>query len=197
MRTVPVFLLCLIPAAALCEPPKHDSAPKRNITLCYETFLDPLVVKGANAIVAKIYAGIGVEAKFIYKMRSCPTGSLIVHLHDSTPVNRYPGALGYSEPYEGIHVEVFYDRIVESHDKTMIRTVLAHVVVHESAHLLEAVARHSDEGMMKAHWRNADFAEMRVHSLPFAPIDIQLVQAGIDRRALRTATSNPSTSSRR
>jgi hypothetical protein len=57
------------------------------------------------------------------------------------------------------------------------------VLVHEIIHILEGCTRHSDHGVMKARWDGADFAQMLWGELPIAQEDIDLVHAGMEKRA--------------
>ena len=57
--------------------------------------------------------------------------------------------------------------------------VLAHVLVHEITHVLQRIDRHSDSGVMKAHWTLRDYAQMEKDPLPFAAEDIQLIKMGL------------------
>jgi hypothetical protein len=60
--------------------------------------------------------------------------------------------------------------------------LLAHVMVHEIAHILQGVYRHSDNGVMKAVWTGQDYSQMRVGALPFAPEDVELIHLGLARQ---------------
>ena len=103
---------------------------------------------------------------------------ILIELATRTPADLMPGAFGYALPYEGVHIRVFYDRIQRAADSSLTPTVLAHVLVHEIAHVLERVARHSDSGIMKAAWTDRDYRQMRV-GLSFAPEDVALIQLGM------------------
>jgi hypothetical protein len=75
-------------------------------------------------------------------------------------------------------VEVFFNRIADTVPSVHIPTVLGYVLAHETAHILEGVGRHSDEGLMKAIWSSRDFERMFWGSLQFTPEDVQLIRAG-------------------
>lgn len=51
---------------------------------------------------------------------------------------------------------------------------LVRVMVHEIIHVLEGVASHSDFGVMKAMWSDADYREIKQHPLAFAPEEVTL-----------------------
>jgi hypothetical protein len=50
---------------------------------------------------------------------------------------------------------------------------------------IQGIVRHSESGIMRAHWTSADYAAMEQSPLPFAPTDIQLIQTGLAQRAAR------------
>ncbi|MCX6629969.1 MAG: hypothetical protein NTW28_20320 [Candidatus Solibacter sp.] len=56
----------------------------------------------------------------------------------------------------------------------------AHVLVHEIAHVLQRIDRHSDSGVMKAHWSQADYEVMARKPLPLAAEDIILIRRGLE-----------------
>jgi hypothetical protein len=107
-----------------------------------------------------------------------------VELATNTPVDLLPGALGSALPYEGVHIRVFYDRIRS--DVAPRSVLLAHVLVHEIAHILQKTDQHSDGGVMKAVWTHPDYVRMRIEALPFTPQDTELIRLGLASRASGT-----------
>jgi hypothetical protein len=61
------------------------------------------------------------------------------------------------------------------------------VLVHEITHILEGIDRHSETGVMKAHWTEAEIAQMPLKPLCFTAYDVSLIQSGITVRQ-NTAT---------
>jgi hypothetical protein len=59
------------------------------------------------------------------------------------------------------------------------QALLAHVMVHEVTQVLQGVNRHSDVGVMKAHWEQKEYNQMQWKPLPFTPHDVALVKAGL------------------
>jgi len=140
-------------------------------------------LRGANlskAIASKMLRKIGVTIVWV-DSRSCPPDGIHVTLTGQTPATLQPGALAYALPYEGMHIRVFRDRI-EANQPALVPHLLAHVLVHEIIHILEGCTRHSESGVMKAHWGGADFAQMLWGELPIAQEDIDLVHIGMERR---------------
>jgi hypothetical protein len=58
-------------------------------------------------------------------------------------------------------------------------------MVHEIAHILQGIVRHSEQGIMKAKWDPRDKAAMRMHALSFDAADIDLIKLGLDSRITR------------
>jgi hypothetical protein len=65
--------------------------------------------------------------------------------------------------------------------------LLAYVLAHEIAHVLEQVSRHSTEGIMKANWDTHDLWYIEWRSLPFAAEDVEMIHQGIAFRTLLAA----------
>jgi hypothetical protein len=104
-----------------------------------------------------------------------------IDIVDRTPDNARPGALAFALPLEGVHLTVFYDRIVGRY-KYRPDAVLAHVLVHEITHLLQGIARHSATGVMKPGFSPSDAYAMTYKPLPFTDEDLLLIRAGVARR---------------
>jgi hypothetical protein len=131
----------------------------------------------------KMFQGIGVNMEWRAGLRYCPENAIIVSLGGSTPATFKPGALAYALPYEGTHIQVFYDRISRYGNPATVSVMLAHVLVHEITHILQGIQRHSETGIMKAHWDNQDLLSMRSRPLSFTPHDIDLIYIGLAARA--------------
>ena len=135
----------------------------------------------AEALAAKMFATIGIRLEWRRGEPVNPpsdTRYVAVALTTGTPTHGISHALAYAAPYEGVHITVFYDRIQKDFAPAK---VLAHVMVHEITHLLQGVCRHSETGVMKAHWKLEDFYEMCYKPLPFAREDVELIYAGLAR----------------
>jgi hypothetical protein len=87
-----------------------------------------------------------------------------------------PDSLAYTASSEDSHIIVFLDRIEQMRGPS---NVLAHVMVHEITHRLQGINRHSATGVMKEVWTVGDFGGMRLRPLPFTPLDIDLIYAGL------------------
>jgi predicted Zn-dependent protease len=99
------------------------------------------------------------------------------------PDQRLPGALAFALPYEGVHIQVFYNRVQAATEPELTPTVLAHVLAHEITHILQGTSRHSESGVMKARWNHDDYLQMKLKPLSFTEEDEQLIRFGMAGRA--------------
>ena len=153
---------------------------EHEVTVCIESGITR--ESGLAQIIAKrMFADIGVKINFFEKGKCPANEQAMIHIHLDTgvPAERFPGALAYAMPYEGVHIEVFVDRIRKMIGPKRIHVLLAHVLVHEIAHILQGVHRHSERGIMKAKWEQEDFQKMCWKPLSFTEKDIKLIHLGL------------------
>ena len=178
------MVMALLCAAAMTQGAPAMGAPRQTATICVEESIDRNVSDHAEMEAASIFRRIGITVNW-HPAASlfCRTNSnAMIHMTYSlkTAADVDPGALASATPY-GASVEVHYDRIPTNGELARAH-VLAHVFVHEVAHILQGVARHSDSGMMKARWSDSDFIEMKWHPLNFTELDIALIHSGLEAR---------------
>ncbi len=176
-----------------------SAVPEGAVTVCLHRPADTLTLFRAQAAASKMFATAGVKIDW-REPRSCPAGAIVVSLSENAAASDHPGALAYALPYEGTHIVVFFSRIqikTAVVDPNLFPMLLAHVLVHEITHILQGVNRHSDTGVMKAHWDSADFGDMRIKPLSFTALDVDLIHRGVDGRssiaALAAGNSTPAT----
>ena len=147
---------------------------------------DQNVAEHAQMLASRIFHRIGIQVDWHPANSSfCGQRELSVirvtySLH--TPIDLVPSALAYARPYEGIHTDVLYDRVPGGNEAERAE-VLGYVLVHEITHILQGVARHSDSGIMKAHWDKADLVRMRLVPMSFTKDDVDLIYKGLHKRA--------------
>jgi hypothetical protein len=81
-------------------------------------------------------------------------------------------------------VVLLYERISQRASGPAGWTFHAHILVHEIAHMLQGVPRHSETGVMKANFDARDQFQMTRKRLSFSAEDIALIHRGIDSRHL-------------
>lgn len=180
MRLAALALFSVLAAEA--KEPLLLNAPIR-VTVCMQELADFPTSMQAKGIVTWMFAGIGVRITW-HDMSGCPAQSILISLSDEAPARFHRGALAFALPYEGTHIVLFYDRIAMA-SRALRPRLMAHVMVHEITHVLEGVAKHSEEGVMKAQWNKEDFDHMIGKCLSFTPEDVEMIHAGLVVRSAR------------
>jgi hypothetical protein len=177
MKTTRLVAMLAMAGASLFAG--QSAAPqKATVNVCMET--DPYILIGVRPLASAMFASIGVRIAW-HELDSCPVGVGAIQVRlsrDSRSIRGFSSdALAFAQPYEGTIV-VFLDRVQEL-NREGARLVMAHVLVHEITHVLEGISRHSSTGIMKAHWNDNDYFEMRRKPLPFAQEDVNLIYDGL------------------
>lgn len=171
------LILAATPAAAATQP----KAPP-DVTVYIQASQPIAALYLATSQASVMFRSIGVEVAWVAGNPKRPAEGLAldVQLAADTPVRLLPGALARSFPYAGSDkpITVFYDRVERraAETSTPERMLLAHVLVHEITHVLEAIDRHSATGIMKAQWTAADYAVMARQSLGFDADDVYWIR---------------------
>jgi hypothetical protein len=109
---------------------------------------------------------------------------LRVELVEATPGRPPDPVLAVSYPRARCSkgITVYLDAIRETARGTNRESaLLAYVLVHEIAHVVQGVCRHSQTGVMKARWGGADRAAIFEGRLAFDDDDIRLMREGLAR----------------
>jgi hypothetical protein len=183
---ITAITLTVLNLGALAYCRSQPSAVDHNIAVCFAgDNVSGLTLLRATTLASDMFGEIGVLISWRHSSLTCPEQAIVVRIRKSNPVTLHPGALAYALPYEGTHIDVFYDRIEDVSARGTMDVMLAHVLVHEITHILEGSDRHSKQGVMKAKWGSADFFHMRERPLGFAPEDVHLIYLGFDARRKR------------
>jgi len=171
-------------AMSLALAVSAQGAGRVRVCVNASTHVSFLVLVSAEAVASRMFATAGVSldwrsAGSAACRNSDQTRTVVLDFHIDTAPSEHPGALAYALPYQGSHIVVLFDRIEIADGSGQVSTVLAHVMTHEITHLLEGFSRHSQTGVMKAHWDAHDFVRMAHSGLPLAPEDIDLIQRGL------------------
>ena len=171
-----ITMSVLMGTAALAK----DGQERVTVYVSYASAVDMMRMAQAQGLATQMFARIGVKLQ--WHGGSPPQGekrAIGIELVTHTPVSLHSDALAYTRPYEGVHIQVLWNRIQTTPSPTKL---LAHVMVHEITHILEGIDRHSAEGVMKARWDEADFSAMAFKTLQFAPEDVDIIRAGLKAR---------------
>jgi hypothetical protein len=170
-----------------CAFAKSDAvASSEKVAVCLESGIQlQYKVDKAEILASSMFRQAGVVIEWRASARACRASgprAIVVHLLENAPPDADIEALARAYPFEGIRIDVFLDRISGARpDPRPI--LLAHVLVHEITHILQNAARHSETGVMKAHWGADDYRQMYFRPLPFTAEDIELIRLGLAARA--------------
>ena len=137
-----------------------------------------------------MFAEIGVMIEW-HPYESCPAAQdrlILIELIDQSPKEFPSGVMATAKPYahEGVTIQLFRDHMNLAQPR-MAAPFLAHVLAHEITHILQGVVRHSESGIMKAHWSNDDYGAMAWKPLSFSPEDVRLIHPRVSREVPRSA----------
>jgi hypothetical protein len=175
-------------------PQAAEAWEKKTVLTAYvsgESLAPSLVTIAAEAQAAKMFADIDISIQWHSgKPRTpLPLNFVVVEIVDQVPKDIPPGALAYAKPYDRTHIMVFYNRVHATVHSQTEPALLAHVLVHEIAHVLQGINRHSEEGIMKARWDANDYHVMQSRPLVFTPKDIDLIRLGVKARPEESRSS--------
>jgi hypothetical protein len=174
--------VCFVVGAALVS-----AQPKGNysITVCLHEHVSAPEVHMAMSIASLILRQAGVRIRWCHRLQDDdgdPAPVLVEILADAS-ADTPPGVQARSFPYaaHGARIEVYRNRVLylvpEGHVAS--GSVLGHVLAHEITHVIEGISRHSNEGLMAAHWSTEVVRQMVRAPLPLLPHDVQLIQAAL------------------
>jgi hypothetical protein len=135
----------------------------------------------AERLAADMFATAGVRIE--WRNGHPREAAITVSMAETTPKAYLPGALAFALAYEGVHINIFYDRVIASTPPEVTPSLLAHVLTHEITHILQGCNRHSETGIMKAHWARGDIDQMGFKPLSFTSEDVDLIHNGLAARA--------------
>jgi hypothetical protein len=176
---------CLLFATA-ARPCAAEQRGESRIRIAIEDHCQPPRDMALTKLIAeRIFAAIGIDIEWLTYRRNhpseLPSDAVVVMLKTNTPPGLLPGAVGYALPFEGTHVQVFYDRIQADVEQRKVPILTAHVLAHEVTHIIERTDSHST-GVMKARWDSNDYSAMMYGPLSFSAADVMLIRRGLDSR---------------
>jgi hypothetical protein len=170
-----------------CAFAKSDTVGQsEKVVVCLESGIQlEYKVDKAEILASLMFRQAGVVIEWRASARACRAQgqrAIVVHLLENAPPDTGLQALARAYPFEGVRFDVFLDRISGARPDPR-SVLLAHVLVHEITHILQNAARHSETGVMKAHWGSDDYRQMYFKPLPFTAGDIELIHLGLAARA--------------
>jgi len=182
-------LAAMITIAAMAGPNvQGKAATGRPVTVYLHASVPIIVLAQAQSLAVNMFADIGVNLKW-RSGHPLPSeaNAIVIDVVTGTPAEFKPGALAFALPFEGVHIRIFWDRIAAYH---WAPRVLAHVMVHEITHILQGVAEHTEEGIMKARWTDKDQVSIGLTPLRFTPAGVDVIYKGMEARGVRPGMAN-------
>jgi hypothetical protein len=181
MKILPIVVMTLFAGTAMAD---MGGELEPVVPVCVNEGVNAVVLNAASAMVSAMFAKIGVTIQWLHQERLCRSmsGVISIELSDDTPKNQLAGTLAYALPFEGTSITIFYDRVRHTVEPPAVPYLLAHVMAHEIAHILEGTDRHSDSGVMKAYWDSRDEERMCRKPLTFTDFDVLLIHMGLEAR---------------
>ena len=170
--------IALIVSFALASMSGEAAEP--SVSVCIEEGVGLPDMQLARMLNRRIFAEIGTGIEW-----RCASGSeqaIMIAMSTNAPDASHQGALAYAQPFTGV-IRVFYDR-VHNYAPGVRAHLLAHVLAHEITHILQGITRHSESGIMKAHWDDRDLRKISSKGLAFTPHDVLLIHQGMAARYL-------------
>jgi Zn-dependent protease with chaperone function len=173
----PYTLLTASTATVIPGPLKMNASAssKDHVNVCIDKAYRLPDLQFARLLAGRIFAGIGTRIE--WRCGSTLELPIMITISTQTPAAHHPEALAYAQPFTG-GIRIFFDRL-QNYEPGMRGPVLAYVLAHEIGHVLQGMTRHSETGIMKAHWDAQDLRRMGMKELAFTPYDVLLINHGI------------------
>ena len=153
------------------------------VMVCQSGFNEDLILMKGRAAATVVMQGIGIKLLWRSEQEcSRSTNCIKISVLSNAPAEDHPGDLAYAQVYQGKKIVLFRDRVMYSIESRSAPVLLGHVIAHEIVHVLQGVARHSESGLMKAHWTGKDYGEMAWRPLQVTEFDQVLIGKGIAMR---------------
>jgi hypothetical protein len=142
-------ILILAGMGVLGRAQGESDADSSMVTVCLQGGIDDPILRlnWAKTIASSIFAQAGVRIKWQSGQSNSVQAltPIVLSFTSNTPEKFPPNIFAYALVYEGVHIRIFVDHVVErAHHETPLATyLLAHVMVHEITHMLEGFNGHS------------------------------------------------------
>jgi hypothetical protein len=174
--------VCFVIGAALVS-----ARPRANyeVRVCLREHVRAPELLVATRSAAVILGTAGVRIRWCHGLLNQDGGPapVLVEIFADAPAETPSGVQARSFPYteDGARIEVYRNRVLllAPEGYAASGSVLGHVLAHEITHVLEGISRHSDEGLMAAHWSTEVLRQMVRAPLPLLPHDVELIQAAL------------------
>lgn len=174
--------------------PSHPASPAADriqAAVCIDYDREARLVQTAQPVATRLLAATDVTLRWYTGFKSCPANALRISMQEHSSPSEHPRGLrlcrALRQSGESSTIRAFLDRVLASQpggpeSGNALPALLGHVLAHEIAHMLEGVVRHSDTGLMRAHWMAEDNRRMRTAPRAWDPTDIEMIHTGLVAR---------------
>jgi len=187
---------CVVTGVAFGQQSAHNAPPDTiPVNLCMEPAQElPISITRAKSLVAYIFAQVGVNLTWHTRLSDCDGSTWTafkIRWTADAPFTSGAGALAAAHPFGASAAsitiyEVPLQRFLGQYGNAP-EVVLAYVLAHELAHVMQGLDRHSDSGILKASWSYSDYYRMLSGALTFTAKDMELIRAGLETKRSNTA----------
>jgi hypothetical protein len=166
---------------------RADAAEKIQVDIYLQKNNWPQPMMNAEGQVTKIFGKIDVNLTWhageLPAVRDAGRWSIGIRMVERAPLSQARRALASARPYgsSGSLISVYEDRVqpLLNDFPSLSRVLLGYIFAHELAHMMQQTNDHSDSGILKAQWSNADYFAMRDHQLGFTDLDSDRIRDGL------------------
>ncbi len=179
-----VFVLGMCGAAFAGKGPVAAAGQEVDVYVVNHATVAPLLLYRATVQASELLAGVGVRVIWKsgrpHQEPGCPVIALTIE--EAAPPNLKSDVRAVTQ-LSNSSITVFYELIrqVLATWPNLAATLLAQVFANEIGHSLQGLSRHSEIGIMNAHWSIADYHAMQGRQLRFSAMDTGLIRAGAER----------------
>jgi transcriptional regulator len=205
---------CVVTGAAFGQQPAYR-VPSGGIpvSVCMEPAQELLIsTNRAKSSVSAIFSQIGVNLTWHTGLSDCDQSvrtAFKIRWAERAPSTSPAGALAAARPFGSSETsitiyEVPLQRLFRHYANAPEEVVLAYVLAHELAHVMQGLDHHSASGILKASWSYGEYYRMLSRTLTFTAQDVELIRAGLEAKrsdiasregapqSRSTSSSNPS-----
>lgn len=200
--------LTTVALLAAMGPGNICSAEKTRVTYVSDVYVSnrdesPQFLGPGKVIASAIFEKIGVRLNWrageLPATRNVAANESLqkafgIHTAEHAPESATPGALASARIVgaSGTEITVYKDRVQRFLDNNgnLAGVGIGYVLAHELAHVMQGVPRHSESGILKAHWSNNDYQQMIFHKLVFTDFDVDLIHRGLVSQLANSMASN-------
>ena len=192
---------CVLTAIAFGrQPARNLPSAEPPVDICMEPIQELMVsTTQARSLVSVIFSEIGVNLTWHTALSACDglpgqpvRTAFTIRWAEQAPSTSPAGALAASHPFGSSGNSITIYQIPLQHflrqNANAPEIVLAYVLAHELAHVMQGLDYHSASGILKTNWSYREYYMMLSHTLTFTVRDVDLIRAGLEAKRTNIAS---------